>query len=171
MIERERKFLVDKTKLNRDDFDVHNVIEQGYLMFEDGKQLRVRLVNYKEAFLTYKSDINKTDRNEFEYQIPYLDGCELLKQCGNCKVYKVRMEAKFKGNLVCVDVYHDTVVCEVEYKTENLEPEFIPNFCTQDITGDKWFSNIQMALRRRDGIDSEESIIKLENLQIIKNNL
>lgn len=171
MLERERKFKVDTHKLNRDQFDTIDVIEQGYLMLGDGKQLRVRLVNYKRAYLTYKSDINDTDRSEFEYEIPFTDGTALFNSCEYLTVYKVRMSMVYKGNPVCVDVYHDAVVCEIEYTTYTLESEFIPDFCTDDITADKWYSNINFAIRKRDGIVTDNPYsreLKLKTLERLK---
>ena len=146
-IEKERKFLV-KELPNLDNLDVFvdQQIEQGYLMFTDGKQLRVRITKSKlwnEAYITYKSKIDKVSRNEYEYKIPIPDAIELMNST-DFKLKKRRRMVDVDGIEIAVDEYPDgLIVAEIEY--ENELPEFLPEWLGEDITNEKKYSNLQIA--------------------------
>lgn len=147
-IEKERKFLVDKLPENFEQMDIFadQQIEQGYLMFTDGKQLRVRIIKskyYNEAYITYKSKIDNVSRNEYEYIIPMEDAIELMNST-DIKLKKRRRMVDADGIEVAIDEYPDgLMVAEIEYEGEL---ESIPEWLGEDITDKKKYSNIQIAL-------------------------
>lgn len=148
--ERERKFLVENNKvpmivLSNTDM---RTITQGYLMLENRQQLRVRIVkgpDRTEGFICYKNCVTDTEKDEFEYKIPLHDAIDLMKQC---KTQLIKNRYSYNKGSVHVDIDSykgiDLVVCELEYKTE-LNTNDIPIFCTEEVTGRKEYSNIQLA--------------------------
>lgn len=162
MIEKERKFLFNyKTDIDLNSFD-SVIIRQGYMMLNavTKQQLRVRIVtpvwkgklphNDKSsiAFITYKSCINETDRNEYEYQISYLDAIELYENECAFKLEKNRISfysAQY-GCHIDIDTYTKgektlrVVECEFQDKLKQ-----IPRYCDEEITGIREYSNIYIA--------------------------
>lgn len=139
-IERERKFKL-KYLPNNLPFDV---IHQGYLIFDSSKQLRVRIVNSERGYITYKTDINTTDRHEYEYEIPIKDALELYNST-NHKLKKVRYTKNDKDYTAHIDVYSNGLsVVELEFQEEL---NTLPDFCGDEITGQKDYSNINLALK------------------------
>ena len=139
-IERERKFKL-KYLPNNLPFEV---IHQGYLMIDKSKQLRVRIIDNTHGFLTYKSDINLTDRHEYEYSIPIYDALELYNST-NYQLQKVRYTLKNNDYTAHIDIYGNGLsVVELEFNNTLIQ---IPDFCGEEITGQKEFSNINIALK------------------------
>ena len=142
MIEKERKFLL---KYLPDNAKLVGRIQQGYIMLSPKKQLRVRIYLSGEfgnqAFMCYKSSINKTDRLEFEYEIPLADAKEMYNTAIR-KLEKTRFYVEGTDHYD-IDIYDDGLqVCEIEY-TERIRE--IPDFCGKEITGVKKYSNINLA--------------------------
>ena len=54
-------------------------LAQGYLATGDRSAVRVRIQDDAKAFLTIKSAVSGTTRQEFEYEIPVADARDLLK--------------------------------------------------------------------------------------------
>ena len=147
-IERERKFVL---RYEPDEMKEAwpSIIKQAYLMLVDKKQLRVRIIEHNshniECFICYKNCLTDTDREEYEYPIPYEDALELYNSA-DLKLKKLRY--KILG--VEIDVYppffitHEGIkVVEIEYKED--ENIVIPDFCGEEITGHPLYSNINMA--------------------------
>ena len=141
MKEQERKFLLNFLPHTE---ERPHTIEQGYLMFEGNKHLRVRVIDGMFGFLTYKTIISDIIKTEFEYQIPYEDAKELLSTT-NIKLSKLRYKTEFNGDLVDIDIYPTGErVVEIEYENELTE---LPTYCGREITGEKEYSNIWIAKR------------------------
>lgn len=140
-IEKERKFkLVYMPKLI---FSVTK-IKQGYLMLEGKRQLRIRICDDKYAFLCYKDCLSKTNRAEYEFQIDIEDAKKLYESC-EFKLEKKRYSALLNKNMVDIDIYPSGLeVVEIEYVDE-LKDEDIPDFCGEEVTGEKQYSNIELA--------------------------
>lgn len=142
MIEKERKF-----KLKYPVFDgLKGVrIKQGYLMVKGKKHLRVRIIEGKTitATLTYKSKIDEVTKLEYEYEIPINEALELYNST-DVKLEKTRYKTKFDGNQVDIDVL-DNGKCWVEIEFER-ELKKLPDYCGEEVTGNKEYSNIQIAL-------------------------
>ncbi len=77
-IEIERKFLVVGTAWRQTD-GVR--FSQGYLSRDKDRTVRIRLAG-TQAFLTIKGVTKGASRAEFEYEVPFEDGTQLLKLCG-----------------------------------------------------------------------------------------
>ena len=141
MLEKERKFIL-KELPEEGAVESIKLIKQAYLFLDGPNHLRVRIQN-DEAFLTYKSIVSDFIKKEYEYQIPMSDALELYEMT-KIRVEKVRYSTKFKGNVVDMDVYKDgRMVVEIEYEDELDE---LPDYCGEEVTGKREWSNIQMAL-------------------------
>lgn len=140
MIEKERKFLM---KYQPSDLYHMERIQQGYIMFDGPKHLRVRIIDDMVGFLTLKTIVSDTTKIEYEYEIPLKDAIELMEST-NIKLRKIRYKTLFDDNLVDIDIYEDGLsVVEIEYKDELNR---IPNYCGEEITGRKEYSNIEIAM-------------------------
>lgn len=140
MIEKERKFKL----LYLPDNLPHQQIQQGYLMVESDKYLRVRIIDGKNAFITYKIGEKSEYRLEFEYEIPIQDGIELMNST-EIKLSKTRYKTKYCGNIVDIDICDNGIsTVEVEYITDELVD--IPDYCGDCVNGISQYSNFNIAL-------------------------
>lgn len=142
MIEKERKFLLKAWPESAKEL---GQIRQGYLMLTKDKQLRVRIYDSGEfgnqAFLCYKLKVTDTERLEYEYEIP-LEDAEELFEASEKTLSKLRYYIEGSTNIV-IDVYEDGLqVCEIEYDKALKK---LPKFCGKEITGNKKYSNINLA--------------------------
>jgi CYTH domain-containing protein len=142
-IEKEQKFLL---KYLPDNIEISKKLEikQAYLIFDKFKQVRIRVVNDSEAFLCYKSKIDGSDfeRYEYEYQIPIQDGLELFNST-NVRIEKTRFEFKYVDLIVVIDQYVDFTIVEIEYESDDFK---IPDFCGENISLNENFSNLNIAI-------------------------
>ena len=143
----ERKFLIDKPITW--DLGEQKLIKQGYVILDKDKQLRVRVMDHK-SFLCLKYTKDKV-RDEYEYEIPLLDGLEILGKCKN-KLEKIRntIHPYNQNYTVDVDTYpNGLVVAEVEFKTaEECEAFTTIDWFGEEITGQKEYSNITLAKQK-----------------------
>ncbi len=144
-LEIERKFLVDLNKLG----NLTNGIEikQGYINTTDNTVVRVRIKG-KKAYLTIKGENKAATRLEFEYEIPYEDGIEMLeKLCLKPIIDKIRYEINYDKHLWEVDLFYGEndglVVAEVELEDENEEIK-LPFWVTKEVTTDIRYYNNQL---------------------------
>lgn len=139
MKEYERKFLLKQLP---EGLDEPKHIQQGYLMFDGNKHLRIRVINHNNAVLTYKTVNSAIDRDEYEYEIPLEQGVELMLST-SIKLQKKRYSFAYGNDHVDIDVYpNGTAVVEIEYQHELLS---LPDFCGVEITGLREYSNIEIA--------------------------
>ncbi len=121
-LEIEHKYLV--INQNWKEIEPVNIekIQQGYLFDDKIKSVRIRLKN-ENGFLTIKSKISESIRNEYEYEIPYLDAEELLFSINKNKIIKTRYTLLFENNTWEVDVFEGEneglIVAEIELPFEN----------------------------------------------------
>lgn len=143
----ERKFLLDKPIPW--DLGEQKLIKQGYLFLNKNKHLRIRVVGHS-AFLCLKFTKNKT-RDEYEYEVPLLDGLEMLGKC-QYVIEKIRNTVKPLGceYTIDIDTYpNGIVVAEVEFKSLKDSQNFIPfDWFGDEITGNKKYSNITLAKQK-----------------------
>lgn len=143
-IEREKKYLLQEVPAEVLAEVKPVIIRQGYLIIGYEAHLRVRIVDNDVAFLTYKKDVNRTDKEEYEYPIPLVDGLELFHKSPS-KLVKKRYKTSFEGNDYDIDVYKDgLVIAEIEY--EKLPIKLPSWFKGQEVTGQKQYSNIAIAV-------------------------
>jgi adenylate cyclase len=141
MIEKERKYLL---KFLPSEAIKPIEIKQGYLLLGDTNHLRVRIIDDKIGFLTYKNSISIILKNEYEYEIPLNDAIELFELC-KFKLLKTRYKLSFEANNIDIDIYLDGLqIVEIEY---DIEPFIIPDYCGDDVSNDSYYSNIEIAKR------------------------
>ena len=115
------------------------------MIFEGNKHLRVRIVDDKKAFITFKTIHSAKVRTEYEYEIPLFDGMEMFNN-SNVKLQKTRYKTCFDGNNVDIDIYPNGLsVVEIEYEEELKR---LPDYCGDEITGDSKYSNVQIAIEQ-----------------------
>lgn len=125
-------------------------IEQGYLMFDGAKHLRIRIITLDNqmlrqigmlGFKTVKSD---EEKDEFEFRIPIEEAIELMAST-KIKVNKTRYKTTFQGNSVDIDIFPNGISwVEIEFEKPFTE---LPKFCGREITGSKEFNNIAIAFK------------------------
>lgn len=150
-LEIERRFLIESAKIPELPNRKVLKIVQGYLT----GGVRVRRVDnsylsgsdYPEAFLTIKKNISHGTNKEFEYEIPSTDGDELIEMC-EFKLSKFRYHYPVGKHIFEIDLFKGTldglIIAEVEL-LDIKEPVDIPSWFSQEITGNKFFSNYSLA--------------------------
>lgn len=125
-------------------------LAQGYLATGDRSAVRVRIQDDAKAFLTIKSAVSGTTRQEFEYEIPVADARDLLKLAVGAVVAKTRHEVPLGGHLWEIDVFEGDnaglTVAEVELDLED-ENVALPDWISTEITGDKRYYNASLTHR------------------------
>ena len=140
MRERERKFLLLYLPKGLKKIK----IQQGYLILDGAKHLRIRIEDNSIATLGFKTIKNKEEKEEYEYTIPLKDAKKLMSST-DVKLKKTRYKTEFEGNTVDIDVFPDGVSwVEIEFKRKLKN---LPDFCGKEITGDKKYNNIYKALQ------------------------
>lgn len=120
-------------------------ITQGYLSFDP--EVRVRLkqeMGEIKATLTIKGK-GELVRDEFEYEIPVEEACELLRMCGEAIVKKTRwVIGKYE-----IDIFHSKlyglVLVEVELESEDEEVTFPEGVEVIEVTNDPRYKNKNLA--------------------------
>lgn len=139
MKEQERKFIL--RHLPEIPEKPHH-IKQAYLLMDGKSHLRVRIIDNQKGFLTYKSAISNTIKNEFEYEIPLNDAIELFN-LSPYRLEKQRYKTTFQGNTVDIDIYPNGLkIVEIEFENELTD---LPDYCGEDVSDDQRFSNIEIA--------------------------
>ena len=141
----ERKFLINGSIPW--DIGEQKLIKQGYIFLSKDKQLRVRIIDHQSFIcLKYTKGLVRD-----EYEIPLLDGLEILSKC-KFKLEKARNTIRpMSGNYVVdIDSYpNGLVVAEVEFKSELEANAFVPiDWFGEEITGNKIYSNITLAKQK-----------------------
>ena len=144
-LEIERKFLVNKTRLNL--LENGTRIVQGYISTVGNTVVRVRITN-EIAFLTLKGETSGMSRLEFEYEIPIVDAQQIIANlCTESRIEKTRYEMYFKGLLWEIDVFHGEneglIIAEVELESEN-QPVDLPHWIVEEVTGQIKYYNSQL---------------------------
>jgi len=155
-IETERKFLI-KHKDCLEYADDNKRISQGYLTLAVDRTVRVRVAG-DVAWLTVKGRNRGSVRAEFEYQIPFQDGLELLEMCEGGVIEKTRHIIFNSGFTVEVDVFEGLnsglVVAEIEFEEddpqavmleEKLRPR-LPQWIGKEVTNDERYYNSSLSI-------------------------
>ncbi len=140
----ERRFLV-KDSIPWD-LGEQKLIKQGYILLEKDRHLRIRIVDNK-AILCLKY-LGEEERDEYEYEIPLLDGLEIMNKC-TLTLEKIRntVSPLVHDYIVDIDTYPDgLIVAEVEFKSvEDAKNFTVIDWFGEEITGDWEYSNITLA--------------------------
>lgn len=142
MIEKERKFLLKYLPDLGEYFKKPQKIKQGYLLIKKKKHLRIRITNDHFCHICYKQNISKENRYEFEYLIPKEEGFKLY-DLSEFKLEKNRFVTVFNNHKVDIDIYPSGLgIVEIEFDDFLND---IPDYCGEEITGQKKYSNIFLA--------------------------
>lgn len=143
-IEIERKFLVAGEGWRQTDARRYS---QGYLSRDPARTVRVRCVG-AQAWLTIKGRSVGASRAEFEYEIAFADGEQLLKLCDGPLVDKFRHRVRHAGMLWEVDEFlgdnAGLVVAEIELSDEAQAFER-PPWLGEEVTQDARYFNSNLA--------------------------
>jgi len=146
-LEIERKFLVDPEKWKSFAKPPGTAYQQGYLVNEKGKTIRIRIAGSK-AFITIKGATKGFTRKEYEYEIPLVDGHELLENFALKGTSKTRYRVPIAGKVFEVDEFTGEnaglIVAEIELKAENEAFEK-PGFLLEEVTNDPRYYNSNLA--------------------------
>lgn len=146
-LEIERKFLVDAEKWKAFAKPQGTPYQQGYLVNEKGKTIRIRIAGDK-AFITIKGETTGFTRKEYEYEIPLQDAQELLKSFALQGTAKTRYRIPVAGKVFEVDEFkgenEGLIVAEIELKSESDSFEK-PDFLGEEVTFDPRYYNSNLA--------------------------
>ena len=141
----ERKFLVCGEFLSQ--ATSSSRISQGYIAKSDSLTLRIRTRD-ERGYLTIKGRGDKAgiSRNEWEWEIPYAEACELL-QYSKGTIEKSRYLVPCGNHTFEVDCFYGDneglVMAEVELSAPDEEFER-PAWLGKEVTGDKRYYNSQL---------------------------
>ena len=140
---------MNKEKWNALSKPTGTLIRQGYLLIDPDKTIRVRFTDSK-SYLTIKGPSRGATRQEYEYEIPWVEAEELFNTCSDSKVIKVRYEIVFKGKKWEVDMFQGEneglIIAEIELKSESEYFE-IPDWIEKEVTEDKIYYNSSLSVR------------------------
>lgn len=122
------------------------VCKQGYLTAESDVTVRVRIMGDK-AFLTIKGATQGVSRPEYEYEIPLVDGVELLGLCGPL-VEKTRYRIRHDSDVWALDVFSGAntglIMAEIELESEEQEFDH-PVWAGKEVSDDPRYRNAYLA--------------------------
>ena len=123
-------------------------IRQGYLSSNAKATVRIRSRDDKEAFITLKGAVSGRSRAEYEYEIPIIDGRELLLMADPHVLEKHRHLVPFGGLTWEVDVFggrhQGLVVAEVELQSEDQHVD-MPDWMGREVTDDDRYYNASLS--------------------------
>ena len=165
-VEIERKFLVDKGKLDLLAEKVSSSrkeLTQGYLAYTPGgTTLRVRTARTEDvcrgvacvkldAWITIKGETTGISRPEFEWPISYFEAQEMLANIPleGSLLTKTRIVMVLEDQKWEIDIFHGgnegLVVAEAEIPHEGADLR-IPSFVTREVSDDFRYSNVQLSI-------------------------
>lgn len=142
----ERKFLVNGEYKSHATKQFN--IKQGYLTSNSATIVRVRTKD-NNAFITIKSGtVGEFSRHEWEYEIPYADALEMLKECTGSIIDKTRSLVPLGNHVYEVDEFYGDneglVVAEIELQSEDESFEK-PEWLGKEVTSDPRYFNAYLA--------------------------
>jgi len=148
-MEIERKYLVNNSRWQGLFNPVDAIfVQQAYLSADPECTVRIR-VTETEAFITIKGKSQGISREEFEYTVPFSDGLDILRLAGTAIIMKRRYAVSYKGFNWEVDEFlgdnEGLILAEVELNEDTENPEW-PDWIDQEVSGDRRYYNLQLAL-------------------------
>ena len=145
-LEIEHKFLLKNNDWTKD-INKSTRYKQGYLTSDSKRSVRIRTSDNK-AWLNIKSATIGTQRQEYEYEIPFNEGEELLNTlCEKPLIEKVRHLVLHKKHTWEIDVFsgdnEGLVVAEIEL-TKIGEQFSKPAWLDKEVTDDLRYYNNQL---------------------------
>lgn len=147
-IEIERKFLLKELPVNEMKNALVEEIQQGYLVREPEREVRVRRKG--ELFYLTEKKGSGLSREEHEILINETIFNALWPLTHGMQLVKSRSTFTLDGKQLELDVYHDTLqplmVLEIEFDSEEEALAWSPPwFAGPEVTGDKRYKNAQLA--------------------------
>lgn len=154
----ERKFKVASDEW-RDQVSKSYLIEQGYLLAEKERSVRVRIRTLltddgnsaPECFLTMKFGATAISTDEFEYSIPYEDARSLYERAGDLTLSKMRHLVEFEGKTWEVDEFRGRheglIIAELECDDAEAINNF-PAWVGMEVTYDSYFKNASLVFAK-----------------------
>ena len=142
----EHKFTVKSDKYKS--LATPTLYRQGYIPTTNGMTVRVRIAGEK-GFVTFKDKTIGMSRNEFEYEIPVAEACQMLDTlCDKPQIEKYRYVIPAEQGLKWeVDEFlgdnAGLVVAEIEVPAEDAKFS-LPEWIDKEVTGDKKYNNSQL---------------------------
>ncbi len=142
----EHKFTVKSDKYKS--LATPTLYRQGYIPTTNGMTVRVRIAGEK-GFVTFKDKTIGMSRNEFEYEIPVAEACQMLNTlCDKPQIEKYRYVIPAEQGLKWeVDEFlgdnAGLVVAEIEAPAEDTKFS-LPEWIDKEVTGDKKYNNSQL---------------------------
>jgi|AntDeeMinimDraft_5_1070356.scaffolds.fasta_scaffold00503_17 CYTH domain-containing protein len=149
MQEIERKFLV-KNQDFQNEVAEKIEIEQGYLNLDPNKTIRIRIKNQKGVLtIKGKSSADGMQRFEWETAVDLGEAKALLNLCEKKHILtKTRFIIPFENHTWEVDVFDGVnqglLIAEIELSSRDEEFKK-PDWCGEEVTGDKRYYNLQLA--------------------------
>ena len=145
-LEIEHKFLLKNNDWQKD-ITKSSRYKQGYLISDNKKSIRIRTSNDK-AWLNIKSATIGTHRHEYEYEIPFSEGEEILNTlCEKPLIEKTRHLVPYNQHTWEIDVFtgdnEGLVVAEIEL-THVGEPFSKPAWIDKEVSDDLRYYNNQL---------------------------
>lgn len=146
MLEIERKFLVIESLWKKQVKKGYSEITQGYLLNSVEKSVRIRLKNNR-SFLTIKGPTIGISRAEYEYEIPFSEGKEMIASLNLKVLTKKRYEIRFEHKLWEVDVFENEldglILAEIELGSED-EKFVLPDWVGEEVSHDVQYFNTNL---------------------------
>lgn len=138
----ERKFLVKPAYFHL--FQEGELYRQGYIFSDKHKTVRARIIKNK-GFLTIKSKARGFTRDEFEYEIPFLDAEFILNNlCEKPLIEKYRSKVQVNIDIWEIDKFigdnEGLFLAEIELNSEDQSFDK-PEWVDKDVTGDIRYYN------------------------------
>src|SRR4051794_10421488 len=147
-VETEKKFLVKKDLWNKVKKG-GTLYRQGYMLREENKTIRIRLIEGDQGYITIKGKAKGFSRPEYEYPIPGKDAEELLQNFCDAVVSKRRYKINIEGKLWEVDEFlgdnEGLIVAELELDNET-EQFNLPEWIATEVSGDQRYYNSELSV-------------------------
>ncbi len=144
----EHKYLIKIEEWIKEHPHKSEKIIQAYLSTDPLKTIRVRTKGGK-AYFTIKGKTKGASRLEYEYEIPFEDAQELIKNFGENLIEKTRHYINFENKLWEVDEFsglnEGLFIAEIELQNEE-EKYNLPNWIAEDITTNTKYANSNLSL-------------------------
>ena len=142
-LEIEHKFLLKNNDWQKD-IKKSSRYKQGYLISDSKKSIRIRTSNDR-AWLNIKSATIGTHRHEYEYEIPYNEGEEILNTlCEKPLIEKTRHLVPYDQHIWEIDVFtgdnEGLIVAEIELSQVG-ELFSKPSWIDMEVTDDLRYYN------------------------------
>ena len=138
----ERKYLV--TDNSYKEAAIKTLYRQGYLSSSRDRVVRVRVTD-NSAYITVKGPNSGCTRSEYEYEIPYEDGVDLIDNlCEKPMIVKYRYKLKHQGFIWEIDEFlgenKGLIIAEIELK-EDKQDFPMPRWVGKEVTDDARYYN------------------------------